>query len=255
MNLIDSHTHLYLDDFSSDLEEVIQRAEKVGVRKFYMPAIDYSHSEALLRLEAQFPGKCVAMAGLHPCSVKENFEEELQVIGQMLSRRKFAAIGEAGLDLYWDQTFVGQQYESLERQIGWALQYGLPLVLHTRNAIRETIEVIASHKGKGLKGIFHCFTGTVEEARQIIGLDFLLGIGGVVTFKNSGLGEVLKDIPLEAMVLETDSPYLAPVPFRGKRNESSYLPYIARKVAEIKNIAAEEVAEMTTRNAEALFVL
>lgn len=253
MHLIDTHTHLYLEDFESDIQEVMARAKQAGVQKFYLPAIDRAHTRAMESLEAKYPKECFLMAGLHPCSVKEDYEEELRVVFEALSKRKFAAIGEVGLDFYWDKTFVSEQYKALETQINWALQYQLPLVLHTRNATAETLQVIASHKGKGLKGIFHCFSGTLEQARQIIDQNFLLGIGGVVTFKNSGLGEIVREIPLEYQVLETDAPYLAPVPFRGKRNESSYLTYIAARVAEIKNVDVRQVAQATTRNAEALF--
>ena len=190
-----------------------------------------------------------AMAGLHPCSVKENYKEELAAIEQQLSQREFAAIGETGLDFYWDTTFTKQQYESLQIQAEWAIQYKLPLVLHTRNAIQETIDVIKEYKGTGLVGIFHCFSGTLSNAKEIIELGFLLGIGGVVTFKNSGLAEVIKDIGLNYLVLETDAPYLAPFPYRGKRNESSYLKYIVQKIAETKDLTVEEVAAQTTKNA------
>ncbi len=253
MNLIDTHTHLYLNEFSEDIEDVIRRAEAEGVQKFYLPAIDSSETSNMLALEKKFPGRCFPMTGLHPCSVKENYKEELDKVERMLQERKFAAIGESGLDFYWDKTFTKEQYESLNIQAGWALQYDLPLVLHTRDAMQETIDVIKTYKGKGLRGIFHCFGGTVENAKEIIAQNFLLGIGGVITYKNSGLAEVLKDIDLKHIVLETDSPYLTPVPFRGKRNESSYLKYIAQKLAEIKNITVEEVAEQTTRNAENIF--
>lgn len=253
MKLIDTHTHLYLKEFSKDIEEVIQRAEDEGIEKFYLPAIDSSETQGMMDLEKKFPGKCVPMTGLHPCSVKENFKEELDKIEKMLEDRKFAAVGESGLDFYWDNTFEKQQYESLHTQAEWALQYDMPLVLHTRNAMDQTIEVVKSYKGKGLRGIFHCFGGTIEQAREIIEQNFLLGIGGVITYKNSGLSEVLKGVDIKHIVLETDAPYLTPVPFRGKRNESSYLKYIAQKLAEIKNIRVEEVAEQTTRNAENIF--
>ncbi len=253
MILIDTHTHLYVEEFSNDIENVIRRAEAEGVQKFYLPAIDSSETANMLAIEEKFPGKCFPMTGLHPCSVKENYKEELAKVEAMLQQRKFAAIGESGLDFYWDKTFTKEQYESLNIQAGWALQYDLPLVLHTRDAMQETIDVIKTYKGKGLRGIFHCFGGTVENAKEIIDQNFLLGIGGVVTYKNSGLAEVLNDIDLKHIVLETDSPYLTPVPFRGKRNESSYLKYIAQKLAEIKNVTIEEVAEQTTSNAENIF--
>ncbi len=253
MTLIDTHTHLYLKDFEHDIDNVIQRANDENVEKLYLPAIDSSESDALLALEKRFPGKVFAMTGLHPCSVKENFKEELELVSQQLSQRSFAAIGETGLDFYWDTTFTKQQYESLHRHAEWALQYKRPLVLHTRNAMQETIDVVKSYSGKNLFGIFHCFSGSLQNAKDIIDLGFLLGIGGVLTYKNSGLAEVIKEIDLKHLVLETDAPYLTPVPFRGKRNESSYLKYIADKLAEIKNISAEEVALQTTQNANEVF--
>ncbi len=253
MKLVDTHTHLYLKEFAADIDAVIQRAEAEGVCKFYLPAIDSTETAAMLELEKKFPGKCMPMIGLHPCSVKENYKEELYKVERMLQERKFAAIGEAGLDFYWDTSFVKEQYESLHTQSGWALQYNLSLVLHTRNAMQETIDVIKSYSGKGLRGIFHCFSGTLQNAKDIIDQGFFLGIGGVITYKNSGLAEVIKEVDLENIVLETDAPYLTPVPFRGKRNESSYLKYIVQKIAEIKNISIEEVANQTTKNAEKIF--
>ena len=253
MKFIDTHTHLYLKEFSSDIDEVIQRAEAEGVERFYLPAIDSSETSAILELEKKFSGKCIAMAGLHPCSVKENYKEELGSVTAMLEQRKFAAIGETGLDFYWDTSFMKEQYESLHIQAEWALQYKLPLVLHTRNAMQETIDVVKTYNSKGLQGIFHCFSGTLQNANDIIGLGFFLGIGGVITYKNSGLAEVAREVDLEYIVLETDAPYLTPAPFRGKRNESSYIKYIAQKIAEIKNISIEEVAYQTSKNAEKIF--
>ncbi len=253
MKLIDTHTHLYVEEFKDDINAVIERAEAEGVEKFYLPAIDSAENEALLNLEKKFPQKIFAMTGLHPCSVKENFKEELNKIEQQLSEREFAAIGETGLDFYWDTTFSNQQYESLHTHALWAIEYKKPLVIHTRNAMQETIDSVKEYRGKNLFGIFHCFSGTLENANEIIDAGFLLGIGGVLTFKNSGLAEVIKDVDLKYLVLETDSPYLAPVPFRGKRNESSYLKYIVQKLAEVKNISVEEAALQTTRNAEEIF--
>lgn len=251
--MIDTHTHLYLKDFSKDIDEVIKRAEIEGVQQFYLPAIDSAETAAMFHLEKIFPDKCFAMAGLHPCSVKENYKEELNYALAMLKKRKFAAIGETGLDFYWDTSFMKEQYESLHTQVGWALQYNLPLVLHTRNAMQETIDVVKTYNAKGLTGIFHCFSGSLQNAKDIIELGFFLGIGGVATYKNSGLAEVIKEIDLTHIVVETDAPYLTPVPFRGKRNESSYLKYIAQKIAEIKNVSVEEVAHQTTINAEEIF--
>jgi TatD DNase family protein len=253
MKLIDTHTHLYVGEFKEDIDAVIERASAEGVEKFYLPAIDSSETEALLELEKTFPGKIFAMAGLHPCSVKENYKEELAKIDQQLSEREFAAIGETGLDFYWDTTFKKEQFESLHIHADWAIRYKRPLVIHTRNSMQETIDLVKEYKGKNLYGIFHCFSGNLQDAKDIIDAGFLLGIGGVLTFKNSGLADVIKEIDLKHLVLETDSPYLAPVPFRGKRNESSYLKYIARKLAEIKNVSPEEVALQTTKNAEEVF--
>jgi TatD DNase family protein len=253
MKLIDTHTHLYVGEFKTDISSVVERAEQEGVEKFYLPAIDSAVNNDLLELEKKFTGKMFAMAGLHPCSVKENFLEEIKLIGEQLKQREFAAIGETGLDFYWDTTFKKQQYESLHIHARWAIEYNRPLVIHTRNAMQETIDVIKEYRGKKLFGIFHCFSGSLQNAKDIIDLGFLLGIGGVLTFKNSGLDDVVKEIDLQHLVLETDAPYLAPVPFRGKRNESSYLKYIAQKLAAIKGVTIDEVASKTTNNAENVF--
>lgn len=253
MKLIDTHTHLYVEEFKEDIDEVIKRALTEGVEAFYLPAIDSAETAALSSLESRFPHQIFAMAGLHPCSVKENYQEELEKIEQQLSERTFSAIGETGLDFYWDTTFTKQQYESLHLHAEWAIKYNRPLVLHTRKAMQETIDGIKEYKGSKLKGIFHCFSGTIQEAEQIIELGFWLGIGGVLTYKNSGLAEVISKVDLDYLVLETDSPYLTPVPFRGKRNESSYLKYVAQKLAEIKSTTLENVALITTKNAEHIF--
>jgi TatD DNase family protein len=255
MKLIDTHTHLYVEEFKEDIESVIERALSEGVEKFFLPAIDHNENEALLSLEKKFPDKMFAMAGLHPCSVKEDFKEELLRIGHQLSQREFVAIGETGLDFYWDTTFSKQQYESLHIHAEWAIEYKKPLVIHTRNAMKETINFVKQYKEKNLFGIFHCFSGTSENAKDIIDAGFLLGIGGILTFKNSGLAEVIKNVDLKYLVLETDSPYLAPVPFRGKRNESSYLKYIVEKLATIKNISTEDIALQTTENAKRVFAI
>lgn len=253
MVLIDTHCHLYLEDFNDDIDSLMERAATAGVDKFYMPAIDSSETARLLKMEADHPGKCFAMIGLHPCSVKENYMDELALVEGLLNQRKFAAIGETGLDFYWDRSFIPQQYEALRIQAGWALQYNIPIVLHTRNAMQETIEVMKTYAPKNIKGIFHCFGGTIDQAREIIDMGFYLGIGGVLTYKNSGLAELVRHIDLKHLVLETDAPYLTPVPFRGKRNESSYLKYIAEKLAEVKGIGIEEVASITTQNAQQIF--
>lgn len=253
MNIIDTHCHLYLQEFKDDIVDVIAKAEKAGVSKFYLPAIDSKVIEDMLRLEDQFRGVCFAMIGLQPCSVKENVDHELAVVESWLKQRKFAALGEIGLDFYWDTSFTRQQYAAFEFQMQLALDYNLPVVIHTRNAIDEAINTVKPFAIKGLKGIFHCFGGTIEQANNIIDLDFKLGIGGVLTYKNSGLREVLGQTDLSHIVLETDAPYLSPVPHRGKRNESSYLAIVLEKLAAIKNIPAERIAEITTANAEKIF--
>jgi TatD DNase family protein len=251
--MIDTHCHLYSDDLAPDIESVMERAALAGVTKFYLPAIDKSTAESMFRLESKYTERCFAMIGLHPCSVSAAYKEELDFIKVQLKTRRFAGIGETGLDFYWDTSFKNEQYIALDQQIEWALEYNLPLILHTRNAMQETIDVIKKYKGIGLRGIFHCFGGTIAEAQQIIDCRFLLGIGGVVTYKKSGLAEVLKDVDLVHIVLETDAPYLSPVPYRGKRNESSYIIEVAKKIAEIKNVTVEEVKKVTTVNAERLF--
>ena len=253
MKLIDTHTHLYVAEFKEDIDTVIQRAQQEGVEKFFLPAIDSTEMEAMIELEKKYPNTIFAMTGLHPCSVKEDYKEELTKIETQLEQRQFAAIGETGLDFYWDTTYTEQQYESLHIQAKWAIKYDRPLVLHTRNAMQETIDVINSYNGQNLRGIFHCFSGSVKNAQDIINMGFLLGIGGVLTYKNSGLDKVIEEIDLEHVVLETDAPYLSPVPFRGKRNEPAYLKHIAEKLAAIKQISIEEVARITTDNAERIF--
>ncbi len=253
MIFIDTHCHLYLSEFEADLDRIIENANNVGVEKFYMPAIDSTVINALLATENTYCGKCFAMMGLHPCSVKENYKYELAIVENWLSKRVFAAIGEIGLDFYWDTSFMKQQYEAFEIQIEWALQKNLPIVIHTRNAIQQTIDFVKPFAAKGLSGIFHCFGDDYEKAKQVIDMNFYLGIGGVLTYKKSGLDEVVKQLNLEHIVLETDAPYLTPVPFRGTRNESSYIKIIAEKLAEVKNISLEEVAYITTANAEKIF--
>jgi TatD DNase family protein len=253
--IIDTHCHLYLDEFKNDITGVIERAAAEGINKFYLPAIDSAEIENMLLLEEKFPGKCFAMMGLHPCSVKKNYLDELSVVKNWLEERKFSAIGEIGLDFYWDKTFSNQQYEAFRTQIELSIQYHLPIVIHCRDAMRETIDVVKEYTAGGVRGIFHCFGGTAENAAEIIAAGFYLGIGGVVTYKKSGLADVLADIDLKHIVLETDSPYLTPVPFRGKRNESSYLKYVVAKLAAIKNVSAAEVAAITTANAQKIFGL
>ena len=255
MELIDSHCHLYVPDFAADINEVMERARNAGVKRFYLPAIDRESESFLFDLESRFPGECFAMQGLHPCSVKEDFSEELKRVETSLSLRKFAAVGETGLDFYWDRSFEIQQYRAFHQQIEWALHYALPIVIHSRQSIEQTIAVVREHQKGSLNGIFHCFNEDEQSAREIIALGFYLGIGGTVTYKNSKLPEVLKNIPLENIVLETDAPYLPPVPFRGKRNESSYISYVAQKLAEIKGVSVETVATITSANALKIFAL
>lgn len=253
MKLTDTHCHLYLPEFKADINSVIQKAVQAGVERFYLPAIDSEVIPGMLALENAYPGKCFAMMGLHPCSVKENYRQELAIAEEWLNKRAFAAIGETGLDFYWDTSFTTQQYDAFEIQMQWALDRHLPVVIHTRNAIPEAISRVQPFAAKGLRGIFHCFSGTFEHAKDIIDMNFLLGIGGVLTYKNAGLQQVITKIDLAHIVLETDAPYLSPVPFRGKRNESSYLTFIAQKLAEIKNIPVEDIAAITTANAEKIF--
>lgn len=253
MKLIDSHCHLYLPEFNNDRAEVLQRSLDLGVEKFYLPGIDSEVIDSMLLMEAQYPNICFPMMGLHPCSVKENYLLELSIVESWLQKRKFVAIGEIGLDFYWDKTFETQQYEAFEQQMQWALDYNLPIVIHSREATQATINCVKPFAAKGLKGIFHCFTGSYETAKEIIAMNFLLGIGGVITYKNAGLAEAVKKIDLQHIVLETDAPYLTPVPFRGKRNESSYLQYIIERIAQEKNMSIEEVAKITSANAEQIF--
>lgn len=253
MMLIDTHCHLYGEDFTADRKEMMERAKKAGVKKFFLPAIDKAIAQAMLQLEQDFPNECFAMMGVHPCSVKEDYASELSFAEDWLSTRRFAAIGETGLDFYWDKTFVPQQYIAFRQQIAWAKQYQVPVVIHSRQSTRECIDVVKEMLDDNLRGVFHCFGGSLEEAQDIMSLGFYMGIGGVITYKNSGLDAVIAQLPLDNIVLETDAPYLTPVPFRGKRNESAYLSYVVQKIAAVKNISEEEVAAITTANADKLF--
>jgi TatD DNase family protein len=253
MTLIDTHSHIYLDEFDPDRDKIIQSAEKEGITKIIMPAIDASTHEAMLQVEKKYPEMCISMMGVHPCSVKKNYTDELKVAETFLAEGDFIAVGEIGLDFYWDKTFTEQQYAAFHTQVNWALHYELPVVIHSRNSIDECIKVVSEHQDGNLKGVFHCFSGTAEQAQQIVNLGFYLGIGGVLTFKNSGLDKVVEKTPLENIVLETDAPYLAPVPFRGKRNEPSYLKYVLNTLAEIKATTVDEAAMITTANAKKLF--
>jgi TatD DNase family protein len=255
MTLIDSHSHIYASEFENDRAQMLERAEKEGIGKILLPAIDSATHDLMLNVEAQNLDKCFSMMGVHPCSIKEDYRTELEIAREYLDKRKFIAVGEIGLDFYWDKTFTEQQYLAFHEQIEWALHFEIPIAIHSRNSTDECIKVVAEHQKGKLRGVFHCFSGNAEQAQQVIDLGFYLGIGGVVTFKNSGLDVVIKNISLDNVVLETDAPYLAPVPFRGKRNEPSYLKYVVEKIAQIKKMGIEEVAKITTENAQKLFGL
>jgi TatD DNase family protein len=255
MHFIDTHAHLYAAELTSDLDMVMKNSLANGIDKIIMPAIDSSSLDAMLKVEQQFPENCIAMMGLHPCYVKKNYKEELKLVEEWIGKRKFIAIGEIGLDLYWDKTFIKEQHIVFETQMQWALDLNLPIAIHTRNAMGETIEAVKPFAKKGLRGVFHCFSGSKESAEQIIGMGFHLGLGGVLTYKNAGVAEAVKDIPMEYLVLETDAPYLAPVPYRGKNNEPAFMLEVAKKLAEIKSLPLHEIAAITTSNAEKLFGL
>ena len=255
MHITDSHAHLYSEQFRPDRADALRRATEAGVTTVVMPNIDHSSIDAMLELEAQAPQTCFAMMGLHPCSVTRKFENQLYEVEEWLGRRPFAAVGEAGLDLHWDKTLFPQQQEALRIQLALAKKHNLPIVLHTREAFAETIELVREAQDGTLRGVFHCFSGTPAEAEQAISLGFKLGIGGVVTFRNGGADKVLPGLALEHLLLETDCPYLAPVPHRGKRNEPAYLPLVLRRAAELLGKTAAEVAAATTRNAAGLFNL
>lgn len=251
--IIDTHSHIYLPDFDPDRAEMLARAENEGIGLILMPAIDSQTHGATLQAEKVYREKCRAMMGLHPCSVKANYKEELKIVSDYFEQRSFVAVGETGLDFYWDLGFTKEQYDAFHTQIEMALAYDIPVVIHSRNSLDECIGVIGAHQQGKLKGIFHCFSGSVEQAKKIIDLGFYLGIGGVVTFKNSGLDKVMAEMDLKNLVLETDAPYLAPVPFRGKRNECSYLKYVVKKLSEIKSVSEKEIEDITTANAKELF--
>ncbi len=253
MNLIDTHAHIYSTKFDSDRDQIIEEIRAAGIERIYMPNVDVETIDRMLDCEERYGDLCIPMMGLHPCDVKEDFREQLAVMEGWLEKRKFAAIGEIGTDLYWDKSTFGIQKEALEIQIDWAKNLDLPIVLHCRDSIEETIEIIERVQSGSLKGIFHCFTGTLDQAKRIVDLGFLLGIGGVVTFKNGGLDQVIPYIGLEHLVLETDAPYLAPVPHRGKRNSPAFLPLIAERIGDLKSISKESVALATKENALKLF--
>lgn len=253
MNFIDTHSHLYLEDFDADRAEVIQRAQDVGIYKILLPNIDSTSWEPMLQLSQQYPDYFYPMAGLHPTSVKENFRDELQQVEEALKTKKFIAIGEIGIDLYWDKTYAKEQEIALRQQLDWSIAYDLPVVIHMRESFEAIYAVLKDYQQ--LRGVFHCFTGTYQQAQAIIEKGFYLGIGGVATFKNSGLDQVLAQLSLEHLMLETDAPFLAPTPLRGKRNESSFMIKVAEKLASIYQKPLTEIAETTTQNAKHLFHL
>jgi len=255
VNIIDTHTHLYLKQFKEDIGSVINRSIDIGVRKFIFPAIDSSHFDSMHSLKNKYPDNIYLMSGLHPTNVKENYKNELDFVVDSLKTRDYVAIGEIGIDLYWDKSFLNEQQEAFTFQIRLAIKHDLPIVIHCRDAFDEIFEILDKENCDKLRGVFHCFTGTLEQAKRAIDLDFVLGIGGVVTFKNGGIDKFLNQIDLKHIVLETDSPYLAPVPFRGKRNESSYIVYVIDKLSEIYGLSKEEIASVTTKNAKKVFAL
>ena len=253
MILTDTHTHLYLEDYNDDRDEVINNALNQGVKYLFLPNIDSSSIKDLKELSKTYPDNCFPMMGLHPTSVKENFEQELDIVKEELANNQYFGVGEIGIDLYWDKSFREQQHEAFRQQLILAKHYKIPVSIHTRNSFEEAFSILKEELTGDLKGIFHCFSGNLNDAKKIMDTGFLMGIGGVITFKNSKLGEMVKDIPLEFLVLETDSPFLTPVPYRGRRNQSAYIIYIAEKIAELKGITLEEVAEITTSNSLNLF--
>ena len=255
MNIIDTHTHLYLKQFNEDIDMVINRSKEIGVNKFIFPAIDSSHFNDMHNLKDKYPNSIYLMTGLHPTDVKENYKDELNFVVNTLKTNNYVAIGEIGIDLYWEKSFLKQQQDAFKFQIRLAIKHDLPIVIHCREAFNEIFEILDKENCDKLSGVFHCFTGTFEEAQRAIDLGFVLGIGGVVTFKNGGIDKFLHKIDLKNIVMETDSPYLAPVPYRGKRNESSFIIYVLEKLSEIYGISKEKIAEITSKNAEKVFRL
>ncbi len=253
MIITDTHTHLYSEQFNEDRNDVIQRALDAGVSRFFIPAIDSTYLDSMLQLEKDFPENTFLMMGLHPTHVKENVEEELAFVKSWLDKRTFYGVGEIGIDLYWDKTFLKQQQYAFKQQIKWAKEKKLPIAIHCRDAFDEIFEILEEEKGADLFGIFHCFTGNLKQAKQAISYNMKLGIGGVVTFKNGKIDQFLNEIPLEHIVVETDAPYLAPTPFRGKRNETSYITKVVEKLADIYQTSNEEVAKITTQNSKDIF--
>ena len=253
MTITDTHTHLYSEEFDIDRNEMMQRAINNGVTRFFIPAIDSNYIQKMYALESDYPDNVFLMMGLHPTYVKDNYLDELQIVEQQLASRKFYAIGEIGIDLYWDKTHLKEQQIAFRRQIQLAKKYKLPIVIHCREAFDEIFEILEKEKSEDLFGIFHCFSGTYEQALQAISYNMKLGIGGVVTFKNGKIDQFINQIDLRHLVLETDSPYLAPIPFRGKRNESSYIVNVVDKLASLYGLSSEEIALKTTENSKAIF--
>jgi len=253
MIITDTHTHLYSDQFDGDRKEVMQRAFDNNVSRFFIPAIDSTYYSAMFNLEKQYPKNIFLMAGLHPTHVKENYLEELNFVKKIIKEKKFYAIGEIGLDLYWDKSFLQQQQDAFKKQIAWAKAINLPIAIHCRDAFDEIFEILEEEKEEKLKGIFHCFTGNLNQAKQALNCGMKLGIGGVVTFKNGKIDKFLNEIPLSEIVLETDAPYLAPTPFRGKRNESSYIINVLDKLVDIYDLTPAEIAQITTQNSKDIF--
>ena len=253
MIITDTHTHLYSEAFDDDRKEVINRAIKLGVTRFFIPAIDSTYTKAMFNLEKEFPKNIFLMMGLHPTHVKENYEEELKHVEEMLAQRSFIAVGEIGIDLYWDKTTLSIQQDAFRKQIHLAKKYKLPIVIHCRESFDEIFEILEEEKGNDLYGIFHCFTGTMKQAQKAISYNMKLGIGGVVTFKNGKIDQFLNQIDLKHIVLETDAPYLAPAPYRGKRNESSYILNVLNKMSEVYNVSVEKITEITTANSKEVF--
>lgn len=252
--MIDSHSHIYSEEFDEDRIEVIERAKSCGISKIILPNIDSQSLHRMLNLEAEYPNFCYATIGLHPTSVNENYISELEIVKNELERRSYIAIGEIGIDLYWDRTFLKEQVIAFRQQLNWALDYKIPVIIHVRDSFDETMTVLQEFAGKGLAGVFHSFTGSVDDAEKIKGFGgFYLGINGILTFKNSGLGKTVEQIGLENLILETDAPYLTPTPYRGKRNESAYLELICNKMAEIFNKEVAEIVEVTSKNVKNLF--
>lgn len=255
MQFIDTHTHLYLENFDADRDAMLQRAIERGITKMLLPNIDMQSITPMLNLCNQYPENCYPMLGLHPTSVGADFEVQLQAIEAVLKNQKVVAIGEIGIDLYWDKTFLEQQIKAFRLQMEWAKDLALPIVIHTREAFPMIFDLVEEAQDGRLKGVFHCFSGSSEDAKRILDLGFFMGIGGVLTYKKSTLPDVLTDVPLESLLLETDAPFLPPIPFRGKRNESSYIFEIASKLAEVKQQSIKTIAEITTKNAISLFNL